>query len=217
MEQDEQVEGVVAIGCGDLRSVQKLPELIGLFMKSILWLPLTFTADHIKERMDRGLTDIGLLLEPVDLEKYDFIRLPVTERCVVTMHPDAPLAAKEYITPEDLVGVPLIMPRRPSIQGEIANWFGDYYDKIQVLFTSNLPASSAVMANQGLAYSINTCGSADFWDQTKLTCRPLKPELASTCALAWKRQQPFGTAAEKFISHIRKCLTEKEIQEKKNS
>ena len=133
------------------------------------------------------------------------------------MHPDAPLAAKEYITPEDLVGVPLIMPRRPSIQGEIANWFGDYYDKIQVLFTSNLPASSAVMANQGLAYSINTCGSADFWDQTKLTCRPLKPELASTCALAWKRQQPFGTAAEKFISHIRKCLTEKEIQEKKNS
>ena len=42
MEQDEQVEGVVAIGCGDLRSVQKLPELIGLFMKSILWLPLTF-------------------------------------------------------------------------------------------------------------------------------------------------------------------------------
>ena len=220
IEQDEQVEGVVAIGCGDLRSVQKLPELIRTFHEKyplVTFDLYTATADHIKERMDRGLTDIGLLLEPVDLEKYDFIRLPVTERCVVTMHPDAPLAAKEYITPEDLVGVPLIMPRRPSIQGEIANWFGDYYDKIQVLFTSNLPASSAVMANQGLAYSINTCGSADFWDQNKLTCRPLKPELASTCALAWKRQQPFGTAAEKFISHIRKCLTEKEIQEKKNS
>lgn len=156
--------------------------------------------------MDRGLTDIGLLLEPVDLEKYDFIRLAGLERCVVTMHPDAPLAKKEYITPEDLVGVPLIMPRRASIQSEIANWFGEYYDKIQVLFTSNLPSSSAVMSNQQLAYSINTCGSVDFWDQTKLTYRPLKPELTATCALAWKRQQPFGIATEKFIQYARKAL-----------
>ena len=136
---------------------------------------------------------------------------------MVTMHPDAPLAKKEYITPQDLADVPLILPERQSIQGEIANWFGEYYDQLHVLFTSNLPSSSAVMSNQQLAYSINTCGSVDFWEQSKLTYRPLKPELTGTCALAWKRQQPFGTAAEKFISHIRKCLTEKEIQEKKNS
>lgn len=55
-------------------------------------------------------------------------------------------------------------------------------------------------------YSINTCGSVDFWDQTKLTYRPLKPELSATCALAWKRQQPFGIAAEKFIEHVCKAL-----------
>ena len=111
-----------------------------------------------------------------------------------------------YITPEDLAGVPLIMPRRASIQSEIANWFGEYYSKLHVLMTSNLPAGSAVMANQQLAYSINTCGSVDFWDQTKLTYRPLKPELSATCALAWKRQQPFGIAAEKFIEHVCKAL-----------
>lgn len=174
-EQEEQVEGVVAIGCGDLRAVQRLPELISSFHEKyplVTFDLYTATADLVTERMDRGLTDIGLLLEPVDLEKYDFIRLAGLERCVVTMHPDAPLAEKEYITPEDLVGVPLIMPRRASIQSEIANWFGEYYDKIQVLFTSNLPSSSAVMSNQQLAYSINTCGSVDFWDQTKLTYRP---------------------------------------------
>ena len=209
-EQDEQVEGIVAIGCGDLKSVQKLPGLIRTFHEKyplVTFDLYTATADHIKERMDRGLTDIGLLLEPVDLEKYDFIRLAGEEQCVVTMHPDAPLASKEYIRPEDLTGVPLIMPKRATIQGEIASWFGDYYDRIHVLFTSNLPASSGVMANQRLAYSINTCGSVDFWDRTKLTSRPLMPPLTSTCALAWKRHQPFGTAAEKFISHVKKCLT----------
>ena len=95
--------------------------------------------------------------------------------------------AKEYITPEDLVGVPLIMPRRLSVQGEIANWFGEYYDQLQILFTSNLPANSAVMVNQQLAYSLNICGSIDYWDKSKITSRPLKPELNAGCVLAWKR------------------------------
>ena len=207
--QEEQVEGTVSIGCGDLRAVQRLPELIRTFHEKYPLVTVdvyTATADHVTDRMDRGLTDVGLLLEPVSLEKYDFIRLAGLERCVVTMHPDAPLAAKEYITPEDLVGVPLIMPRRASIQSEVANWFGEYYDRLNVLMTSNLPAGSAVMANQKLAYAINTCGSVDFWDQTKLTYRPLRPELSATCALAWKRQQPFGIAAEKFIAHARQAL-----------
>lgn len=208
-EQEGQVEGVVAIGCGDVKSVQKLPELIRTFHDKyplVTFDLYTATADYIKERMDYGLTDIGLLLEPVDLGKYDFIRLAVEEKCVVSMHPDAPLAAKEYITPEDLVGVPLIMPRRLSVQGEIANWFGEYYDQLQILFTSNLPANSAVMVNQQLAYSLNICGSIDYWDKSKITSRPLKPELNAGCVLAWKRQQPFGTAAEKFIDHIKKSL-----------
>ncbi len=207
--QEEQVEGTVAIGCGDLRAVQQLPDLIRTFHEKyplVTFDLYTATADHIKDRMDRGLTDIGILLEPVDLGKYDFIRMEGHEICVVSMHPDAPLAAKEYITPEDLVGVPLILPRRQSVQGQIANWFGDYYDKLNVLFTSNLPAGSAVMTNQRLAYSLNTCGSIDYWDQTKITYRPLKPELISACVLAWKRQQPFGLAAEKFIEHVKKSL-----------
>lgn len=208
-EQDGQVEGVVAIGCGDLKSVQKLAELIRTFHEKyplVTFDLYTATADYIKYRMDHGLTDIGLLLEPVDLGKYDFIRIESEERCVVAMHPDAPLAEKEFITPEDLVGVPLIMPGRLSVRGEIANWFGDYYDQLQIMFTSNLPANSAVMVNNRLAYSLLICGSIDYWDQTKVTYRPLKPELNAACVLAWKRQQPFGAAAERFIDHMKKSL-----------
>ena len=32
-------------------------------------------ADDSKERLDKGLLDIGLLAEPVDISKYSFIRL----------------------------------------------------------------------------------------------------------------------------------------------
>lgn len=33
----------------------------------------TANADQIKHRIDNGLTDIGLLLEPVDMERYEYI------------------------------------------------------------------------------------------------------------------------------------------------
>lgn len=211
--QDGKIEGTVSIGCGDLKAVEELAELIRTFHEQyplVTFDLYTASADYVRDRMDRGLTDIGLLLEPVDLGKYDYIRMAGEERCVVTMHPDAPLAKKEYITPQDLADVPLILPERQSIQGEIANWFGEYYDQLHVLFTSNLPSSSLIMSNHHLAYSMNICGSISCWDKTKITYRPLRPELTTTCALAWKRQQPFGAAAEKFISHVKEQLLKQE-------
>lgn len=210
LEQEEQVEGVVSIGCGDLRAVQILPELIRTFHEKyprVTFDLYTATADHVQDRMDRGLTDIGLLLEPVDMVKYDFIRLEDEERWVVAMHPDAPLAKKESVTVEDLLDVPLILPHRLNVQSELASWFGDAYDKLNVLFTSNLPSNSSVMVHNRLACSLVICGSVSFWDKEKLIYRPLSPELKAHCAIAWKRQQPFGAAAEKFISHIRQCLS----------
>ncbi len=211
--QDENIEGIVSVGCGDIGAVQLIPALIQEFHQKYPHVSFdlyTATADHVRERMDRGLTDVGILLEPVTVDKYEFVRLPVREQWVVAMHPDAPLAAKEAVTAKDLIGLPLIMPHRISVQSRIANWFGDDYGKLQVLFTSNLPSNSSVMVYNRLAYSLIVKGSVSFWDETKITCRPLSPELYATSVIAWKRQQPFGAAAEKFIEYVKEYFKKSE-------
>lgn len=208
IEQEEQIEGKITIGCGELASVQILSELIGAFSKNhpgVRYDIFTATADLVKEQMDKGLVDIGLLLEPVDIEKYEFIRLDTKERWVVLMRPDDQLAKKESVRAKDLSELPVILPRRLNVQSELASWFGDYYANLRVLFTSNLNTNGAVMVRNGLAYSMVIEGSVPFWDQTKITYRPLSPELTATCVLAWKRQQPFSLAATKFIEHT-KCF-----------
>ncbi len=208
IEQQEQVEGKITIGCGEIASVQLLPNLFESFHEKyprVSFDLYTATADHVKNQMDRGLVDVGLLLEPMDIEKYDFIRLNMKERWVVLMRPDAPLAEKESITAKDLSGCPLILPRRLRVQSELASWFGDYYENLNVLFTSNLSTNAAMMVNHGLAYSVTIEGSVPFWDQSKITYRPLSPSLTATSVLAWKRGQPFSLASTKFIEHI-KCL-----------
>lgn len=208
IEQEEQVEGKIFIGCGEIASVQLLPDLFRNFHQKyprVNFDIFTATADLVKEQMDKGLIDIGLLLEPVDMEKYDFVRMDMKEKWVVLMPPNAPLAEKEFITASDLSDVPLILPRRLQVQSELASWFGDYYKNLNILFTSNLSTNSAVMVKEGLAYSLVIEGAVPFWDSSKITYRLLSPELWSTSVLAWKRGRPFSLAAIKFIE-FSKCF-----------
>ncbi len=210
LEQGKQVEGKISIGCGEIASVQILPELFDSFRKKyprVTFDIFTATADLVKEQMDKGLLDIGLLLEPVDLEKYDYIRLDVKEKWVVLMRSDDPLSKKESVTAKDLATLPLILPRRTNVQSEIVNWFGRYYEKLNVVFTSNLKTNGAIMVSSGLAYSFVLEGSIPFWDKAKITYRPLYPALTSTSVLAWKRGQPFSVATTKFIEHMQCFLS----------
>lgn len=212
VEQDEELEGVVSIGGGDIKAMQLLPEIVRKFREKypkVTFELYTATADHIKDRIDRGLTDIGILLEPINIDKYDFIRLNQKENWVVSMHPDDPLAKKTYVTADDLVDAPLILPHRLNVQSELANWFGDSYEKLNVVFKSNLPANSSLMVCNRLAYAITVTGSIELWDKEKITYRPLYPELTATSVLAWKRHQPFGRAAEKFIEYLKASFSEK--------
>ena len=208
IEQEEQVEGRISIGCGEISSVQLLPELFRTFRNKhprVQFDLFTATADLVKEQMDKGLLDLGLLLEPVDMEKYDFIRLDMKENWVVQMRPDDPLAQKQSVTAKDLSLLPLILPRRMGVQNELASWFGDYYEKLNVVFTSNLSTNAALMVSNGLAYALVIEGAMPFWDESKITYRPLTPVLTATSVLAWRRGQPFGLAATRFIQHA-KCF-----------
>lgn len=207
--QDELIEGTVSIGCGDLAAVHMLSELFRAFHQrypAVSFDLYTATADYIKERMDLGLTDAGLLLEPIDIEKYNYIRLNCREQWVAVMPPDSPLAKLDKIRPSDLRDLPLILPRRQNIKSELAGWFGRDFSKLNVLFTSNLPSSSSIMVYNKLAYAIIIQGSIAFWDKEKIVCRPLDPPLTATSVLAWKRRQPFSPAAAKFIDYARTIL-----------
>ena len=208
-EQEKTVDGEISIGCGELASVQVLAEIIKSFHEKY---PLvsydlhTANADHIRERLDKGLTDIGLLLEPVDIDKYEFIRMKTKEKWVVIMRPDDVLAEKEKITPEDLSGMPVCIVKRSLIRNELASWFGNHFRKLNILFTSTMSTNASVMVRNGLAYAFVLEGSLPYLDTGQICYRPLSPELTSTSVLAWKRNQPQSLATEKFTEHIRKYL-----------
>lgn len=205
IEQEGQIEGKISIGCGETESVKLLAALIADFKKKypkVVFDICTATASDVREQMDRGLLDIGLLLEPINVEKCEYVQLDVKENWVLLMRADSPLAEKEAITPQDMASLPLILPRRANVKNELANWFGEYYDSLNVEFTSNLSTNSAILVDNCPAYAIIIEGSLPYLDNSRLVCRRFEPPLQSTSVLAWKRGQPFSPAVTKFIQHI---------------
>lgn len=74
--------GEVSIGGGETEAMR----LLGRAAKALLARHprLTFNfhsgnAEDVKERLDRGLLDFGLVIEPTDLSRHDFLRLPAWE------------------------------------------------------------------------------------------------------------------------------------------
>ena len=76
---DEELTGEIAIGSGETRSVSVLAEVLSSFRQRYPRVRYRFysgNADHIKERIENGTLDIGLFPEPVDISRYEFIRVP---------------------------------------------------------------------------------------------------------------------------------------------
>ena len=206
--QEEQVEGSVSIGCGELASTKLLMEMVSGFSEQfprVTFDVYTANADRIKHRMDNGLTDVGLLLEPVGMERYEFIRMPVRERWVAMMPSGVPLARRKYVTARDLDDIPVIMPSRQKVHDEVASWFGDDYEKLRLIGTSNLSTNAALMVQAGMGYALAVEGSMPFLEQSNIRMIPLHPELTATSVLAWKWGQPISTAVSRFLEYI-KCF-----------
>lgn len=199
------VEGTVTIGCGEFAVVETLAEICKNYQKKYPRVQIvlhTATADTISEMMNKGLVDIGLFMEPVDTQGLDHIRIMGSDHWVVGMRPEDPLAAKEFIEKNDLIGKPLILPERTGVQSELVNWFGRDFKKIRIAFTSNLGTNAGVMATCGLGYPVSIEGAARYWRKDLLVQRPLFPQIKANTVIAWRRNIPNSQAVNKFINEI---------------
>ncbi|MDE7395244.1 MAG: LysR family transcriptional regulator [Clostridiales bacterium] len=205
----DDVSGIISIGSGEISAVSELAKMIKAFSEDHSNISFNFysgNADNIKDQIDQGLLDFGLLLEPVEMEKYDYLRMPVKEHWVVVVPKGSPLAEKASVTPQDLQDTPLILPSRDRVKAELANWLGSSFDKKNVFSSNNLINNAALLVEQGLGVALSIQGAVSLYGNDKVCVRPLYPDLISTSVIVWKKHQPMGVAATKFLDRIRMSI-----------
>ena len=201
--EEGELSGVISVGCGETGSMHELSRQMREFRALyplVQFEVFSAIADDIKERLDRGVLDLGLLLEPVDISKYDFVRMQGRERWGVLCREDSELAQKAAISPRDLLGEPLIMVKRESVRNELSSWFGPLYGELDVAATYNLIYNAAIMVKNGVGTAVSLMFESNF---DELCYRPLSPTLETGCVLVWKKQQSFASATAAFLKFIR--------------
>lgn len=80
---NESISGLVSVGCVEGMGTRVLADMLRNFADKYPKMQFDLYngySDDIKERLDKGLLDVGLLMEPVELAKYDFVRLSANIR-----------------------------------------------------------------------------------------------------------------------------------------
>lgn len=206
---DALVAGEIFIGSGETYAMHTLAKIIKEFKEEypqVKYQIYSATADDIKERIDKGLIDIGLLTEPVDIEKYEFVRLNYKEVWGVLAPIDSLLAKKKFVSPNDLINLPLLITNRAIVQNEIANWFSEEYEHLDIVATYNLIYNAAIMVEEGIGYAICLEKLVNISNITNVCFIPFKPGLETGTVVVWKKHQIFSPATSKFIEKLKQSL-----------
>lgn len=201
----EELSGEIYIGSGETYAMRLIAHVAhALHQKNpqVTFHLFSGNAQDVMEKIDSGLVNFGIFIEPADLVKYDFIRLPIKDTWGVLMRKDSPLAQKEHIQAKDLLGVPLLLSNQATVKNEISGWIGS--SKLNIIATYNLLYNASLMVEEGIGCALCIDKIANTSEESSLCFRPLAPKLEVGLTLAWKKYQAFSKAEEKFLEYLKK-------------
>lgn len=206
---EEEMVGQIMIGTGIFSSSQAvLSQVIEEFHDEYPLVKFDIyvgNADLIKERVNQGLVDIGLLLEPVDISKYNHLRIPLQEKWGIIVSKTNFLAHKPYVKKEDLKELPLFLTNREIVQSEISNWLkGDVL--LHSMFSYNFASAILpfIQDDQGAAITVE--GAYQVLNQKNICFIPFYPELSTNTVFIWKKYTRLSPVIDRFIKKVQEYL-----------
>lgn len=206
---DDVIAGDIMIGAGEtkvLRLIAKAAHALQQKHPHIHYHISSGDGADVEERLDRGLIDFGVLVNPADLSKYDYLAFPEKDEWGVLMRKDSPLAAREHIRAEDLWDAPLIVSRQAIKGTALPVWLKKETQSLQVVATYSLLFNGSLMVEQGLGYALCLNGIINTTGDSALCFRPLCPTLESDIYIVWKKYPVFSKAASRFLETLRELF-----------
>ena len=204
------ISGDIYIGCGETDSMKYIASVIKEIQSdypNVKFHIYSGNAEDVTEKLDKGLLDFGLLIQPIDLSKYDNLAMPEKDVWGVIIRKDNPLAKKQSIQLNDLINLPIIasrqMSEKYSADSGFLDWFGEKFKDLNIVATYNLVYNAAIMVKAGIGAAVTLDKLVDTTSLTSEVCfLPLEPRLESGLDIVWKKHQVFSPAAKLFLDKL---------------
>lgn len=207
MHSDTTISGDIYIGSGETEGMRILAKVIDTCHKEypkIKFHLYSGNSQDVVEKIENGLIDFGVLIEPADISKYDFIKIPVKDKWGVLMRKDSPISSLKSITADTLKKLPLICSSQEIVKNEISGWLNDDYNKLNIVATYNLIYNASLLVEEGSGYALGLDKLINTSGNSKLCFIPLEPKLEVGLTLIWKKYHLFSKATSYFLNQLRK-------------
>jgi DNA-binding transcriptional LysR family regulator len=201
---NETIAGDVYIGCGETEGMRLLVKAMANLRErfpDVRYHLYSGNGENVSEWLEKGLVDFGLFVGSVNYDKYDYIKLPVSDHWGLLMRSDHPLAKKSAVSPQDVKSAMALCSRQTLINNELSGWLGCDMKELQISATFNLIRNVIIMVEEGMGCAIGISGLVNT-NGTDLVFRPFEPRVAADLFVAWKKYRIFSAAAEAFLTEL---------------
>lgn len=206
---NESITGEVYIGSAETDAISFFAQAAGTLQKEYPFIHYHIysgDAERVLERLDKGLLDFGLLVGAADVEKYNYIQLPIADTWGVLMRKDSPLSEKKSICCEDLWDKPLILSHQASANSEMRSWLKKGEKRLNIVLTYDLIYNASHFVKKGLGYAIALDKIINTTGDSELCFRPLSPVMEAELCIVWKKYQVFSRASNAFLKTLQNEL-----------
>ncbi len=210
---DDVTGGELYLGLAESYQIRYLARELRALKRSLPHLRCHITSgdtEQVTEKLDNGLLDFAVLCDQPEPRKYDSLLFPEKDRWGLILPADAPLAQKESIRAEELVGLPLITSEQ-GWEGDIKAWAGELFPVLHLEGSSRLAYNASLFVREGLGFQLSFEHLVDTSPQSGLVFRPLSPPLEVRLYLIWNRYQTFTPVAERFLAQVRASFAAQRI------
>ena len=204
-ELDNIIGGEIRIGCAESHLIKYLARSLKAFKAQyphFVFHIFSGDTDPVAERLERGLLDLAVIVEPPNLSRYNYLTIPESDRWGLVVRSDDKLAAKDCVTLDDLFGLPLFCSEQ-SIRVDFPRWCGDQMDRLQFAGTVNLAYNGSVLVREGLGYLLSFDRLIDTSEGSGLRFLPIVPTLETHMFIIWNKYQVFSPIAQRFLDALR--------------
>ena len=202
--------GDVYVGCAESDSIKYFARAVKnlqLQYPNICCNMYSGNMQDVTEKLDKGVLDFAIIMKYVDNNKYNYLNIPEADVWGLFVPKNDKIASKESLSIDELLNLPLICSRQWYDQ-DAAEWFGDKYNRLNIVASFNLAYNAFVMVREGIGYALAYDKLTYTGEHSDLRFIPIKNAPTSPMKIIWRKYQTFTPAATLFYNELKEQFGE---------
>lgn len=209
IQSDQIISGDLTIGAGESIGMSNIMKIVSDIMQDYQGVKIHLVsgnAEEMESMLNHGSIDFAVLMGKKNLDDYHYLQTNAINHWGIIMRRDDSMVKNKFITPNDLVNLPLLMSSQALKSNRFQEWWKNLGPKMNIVGTFSLVFNAQLLVKNSNIYMVSFDGLIDNSQNSDLAFRPLEPQLTESTTVIWKKNIVQSKVAQLFIKRLTASL-----------